>query len=63
MATYTYTVICMDAEIACAEAERFEDARIEALSNVDAMYPREDLEFIANCSTGAVGQVSGPCYL
>jgi len=62
MATYTYTVVYMDSEIAFAEAESFEAAREEALSSVDAMYPQEDLEFIANCSSGAIGQVTGPCY-
>lgn len=63
MTTYTYTVVYMDSEIAFAEAERFEDARAEALESVPNYYPREDLMFIANCSSGVVSQVTGPCYL
>ena len=62
MATYTYTVVYMDSEIAFAEAESFEAAREEALNDVGAMYPQEDLEFIANCSDSVIGQVTGPCY-
>lgn len=61
--TYTYTVLYQDAEIAFAEADRFEDAREEALSSVSSMYPRDELTFIANCSSGVIGQVTGPCYL
>jgi hypothetical protein len=58
MATYTYVVVYMDSEIAFAEAESFEAAREEALNSVDARYPKEDLEFIANCP-GIMGNVTG----
>jgi hypothetical protein len=63
MATYTYTVIYMDSEIAFGEGESFEYAREEALEQISEMYPRDDLEFISTCDTGVIGSVSGPCFL
>lgn len=62
MGTYTYTVLYMDQEVSSAEAERFEDAREEALASVPSMYPCDELTFIAS-SSGVIGQVTGPCYL
>ena len=62
MTTYTYTVIYADSEIAFAEAETYQGARAEALAEVPRMYPRDELTFIANCSTSVISSVSGPCY-
>lgn len=59
---YTYTVLYMDSEVSFGEGESFEYAREEALENVPAMYPQEDLMFSATCNNGMIGEVTGPCY-
>jgi hypothetical protein len=60
---YTYTVLHDDAEIAFAESDSFESARESALDDVPRMYPRNELTFIAHCTTGVIQTVTGPCYL
>lgn len=62
MATYTYTVLYFDAEVSSAEANSFEFARDEALSEVPDFYPKRDLTFISTCDVGVLREVSGPCF-
>lgn len=63
MSNYTYTVLYQDDEVAHSEAMSFEFARAEALSDVPAIYPREDLTFISTCDSGVIASISGPCFL
>lgn len=63
---YTFTILFQDAEVACAEAERFEDARTEAIAEAsEGFYASvlRDCEFSATCSRGVIGQVTGPLFL
>jgi hypothetical protein len=63
---YNFTILFDGAEVACAEAERFEDARREAIADArQGFYASvlRDCEFSATCSRGVIGQVTGPLFL
>lgn len=63
---YTFTILYQDAEIAFAEATRFEDAREQAIEEArEGFYAPvlDDCEFSATCSQGPIGHVTGPLFL
>lgn len=63
---YTFTILFQDTEVAYAEAERFEDAREQAISDArEGFYASvlSDCEFSATSSRGVIGQVTGPLFL
>ncbi|PXW28230.1 hypothetical protein [Paraburkholderia caballeronis] len=63
---YTFTILFQDAEVACAEAERFEDAREQAIDEArDGFYASvlPDCEFSATCDHGVIGRVTGPLFI
>ena len=60
---FTYSILYQGCEVACAEAERFEDAREQAINDaVETIYgdALDECEFVATCDTGVIGTVSGP---
>lgn len=63
---FTFTILFQDSEVACAEAERFEDAREQAIEEArEGFYASvlRDCEFSATCSHGVVHRVSGPLFI
>lgn len=63
---FTFTILFQDAEVACAEAERFEDAREQAIEEArEGFYAPvlRDCEFSATSDRGVIGQVTGPLFL
>lgn len=63
---FAFTILYQDAEVACAEAERFEDAREQAIEEArEGFYASalRDCTFSATCSRGAVRHVTGPLFL
>ena len=63
---YTFTILFQDAEVACAEAERFEDARAEAIEEArQGFYAPvlRDCEFSATSDRGVIREVSGPLFI
>jgi hypothetical protein len=63
---YNFTILFQGSEVACAEAERFEDARQQAIDEArEGFYASvlRDCEFSATSSRGAIGQVTGPLFL
>jgi hypothetical protein len=65
-AMFTFTILYQNAEVACAEAERFEDAREQAIDEArDGFYSSvlRDCEFSATCGRGLIRHVTGPLFL
>jgi hypothetical protein len=63
---YNFTILFEDCEVACAEAERFEDAREQALEDArDGFYASvlRDCTFEATSSQGVISHVAGPLFL
>lgn len=63
---FTFTILFQDAEVACTEAERFEDAREQAIEEArEGFYASvlRDCHFSATCSRGAVRHVTGLLFL
>lgn len=63
---FTFTILYQDAEVACAEADRFEDAREQAIEEAsDGFYASalRDCTFSATASQGAIRHVTGPLFL
>jgi hypothetical protein len=63
---YTFTILFQDAEVACATADDFSDARELAIEEArEGFYASvlRECEFSATCERGVIGQVTGPLYL
>lgn len=63
---FTFTILYQDAEVACAEAERFEDARAAAIDEArESFYASvlRECEFSATSSRGVVSRVTGPLFI
>lgn len=63
---YNFTILFQGAEVAWATADRFEDARKQAIDEAsEGFYASvlRDCEFSATCSRGVIGQVTGPLFL
>lgn len=63
---FNFTILFQGAEIACAEAERFEDAREQAIEDASGGFYAEvlrDCEFSAMSDRGVIGQVTGPLFI
>lgn len=63
---FTFTILYQGAEVACAEAERFEDAREQAIEEAsEGFYAPmlRDCTFSAIGVCGAIGRVTGPLFL
>ncbi|KWA35772.1 hypothetical protein WT41_01605 [Burkholderia territorii] len=63
---YTFTILYQDAEIAFAEAERFEDAREQAIEEVRKGFYASvlpDCTFSANAASGVIRNVTGPLLI
>lgn len=62
---FTYTILHDDAEVACAQAERFEDAREQALDQArESFYEHVlgDCTFVATATRGPIARVTGPLF-
>jgi hypothetical protein len=63
---YTFTILYQDAEIAWAEADRFEDARQDAIEQASNGFYNgvlRECTFSATASRGVIGNVTGPLFL
>lgn len=63
---FTFTILYQDAEVACAEAEQFEDAREQAIDDArESFYASvlRDCQFEATGGHGHIGRISGPLFL
>jgi hypothetical protein len=63
---FNFTILYQDAEVACAEAERFEDAREQAIEEARNSFYADVLDecgFESTCSASVIGSVSGPLSL
>lgn len=63
---FNFTILFQGAEVACAEAERFEDARASAIEEArDGFYASvlRDCEFSSTSDRGVIGQVTGPLFI
>ncbi|MEZ7524039.1 hypothetical protein [Burkholderia vietnamiensis] len=63
---YTFTILYQGAEVACAEADRFEDAREQAIDEArDGFYAPvlRDCEFSSTCDRGVIANVTGPLFI
>lgn len=61
---FTFTILFQDAEVACAEAERFEDAREQAIEEArEGFYGSvlRDCEFSSVAPSGM--RVAGPLFI
>ena len=63
---FNFTILFDGAEVVCVVAERFEDARAEAIEEAKHGFygsVLRDCEFSATSDRGAIGQVTGPLFL
>jgi hypothetical protein len=63
---FNFTILFQGAEVACAEAERFEDARAEAIEEARGGFygsVLRDCDFSATSDRGVISQVTGPLFL
>ena len=63
---FTFTILFQDAEVSCAEAERFEDAREQAIEEAsEGFYASvlRDCTFSATATRGVISRVTGPLFL
>ena len=63
---FNFTILFQGAEVACAEAERFEDARQQAIDEAsEGFYAPvlRECEFSATASRGAIRHVTGPLFI
>jgi len=63
---HNFTILYGDAEIAHAEAERFEDAREQALDDARNSFfaaVLEDCTFVATHPTSVISRIEGPLFL
>ncbi|TAM07227.1 MAG: hypothetical protein EPN70_03380 [Paraburkholderia sp.] len=63
---FTFTILYQDAEVACAEAERFEDAREQAIEEArDGFYASvlRDCQFSSTSDRGVIRKVTGPLFI
>lgn len=63
---FNFTILFQGAEVACAEAERFEDARGQAIEEARGGFYAEvlrDCEFSATANHGVIREVSGPLFI
>lgn len=63
---FHFTILFQDAEVACAEAETFPEARAAAIEEAtEGFYASvlRDCEFSATSDRGVIGQVTGPLFL
>jgi hypothetical protein len=63
---YNFTILFEDSEVACAEAERFEDARAQAIDEArEGFYASvlRDCTFAATSSQGVIREVTGPLFI
>lgn len=63
---YTFTILYQDAEVACAEADRYEDAREQAIEEArEGFYASvlHECQFSATCYQGPIARVTGPLFL
>ena len=63
---FNFTILFQGAEVACAEADRFEDARAQAIeeaSNGFYASALRECEFSATCDHGVIARVTGPLFI
>ncbi|RKE36671.1 hypothetical protein B0G76_2873 [Paraburkholderia sp. BL23I1N1] len=63
---FNFTILFQGAEVACAEAEHYEDAREQAIEDASGGSYAEvlrDCEFSATSDRGVIGQVTGPLFI
>ena len=63
---FNFTILFQGCEVACAEAERFEDAREQAIAEASEGFYRSVLgncDFSATSDRGVISQVTGPLFI